>query len=276
MGMTLKDFVKLITPPVFIQMAKRLRRKGLPGGYGLSGHYRSWEEAMAASTGYDSESILAKTSASLLRVKNGEAAYERDSVLFDQIEYEWPLLAGLMWVAARCAGTLNVLDFGGSLGSTYFQNRAFLSKLPGVRWNIVEQSRHVEIGKATFEDEYLHFYPDIAGCLMDTQPNIVLLSSVLQYLEHPYAILDQILALPCDHVIIDRTPFWAGSSDHLCVQSVPPSIYTASYPSWIFSRPHFFDHLQEKWKVVSAFDNPDRMSGPVDFVYQGMIIVRHH
>ena len=122
-----------------------------------------------------------------MKVKNGEAVYERDSVLFDEIEYAWPGLAGLMWSRLRCGGTLNVLDFGGSLGSTYFQNRAFLSVLPGVRWNIVEQSRHVETGKAWFEDDRLRFYPDIADCLADTQPNVVLLSNVLQYLEHPYA-----------------------------------------------------------------------------------------
>ena len=148
MGMRLKDMIRLVTPPVFIHLAKRLRGNRPTDAYGLSGDYHSWDEAMAASTGYDSESILDKTRTSLLKVKNGEAAYERDSVLFDEIEYAWPMLAGLMWVAARCGGTLNVLDFGGSLGSTYFQNRAFLSALPQVRWNIVEQSRHVETGKA--------------------------------------------------------------------------------------------------------------------------------
>jgi putative methyltransferase (TIGR04325 family) len=72
-----------------------------------------------ASTGYDSEIILEKTRDALLKVKNGEAAYERDSVLFDEIQYAWPLLTSLMWVAAQAKGILNVLDFGGSLGTTY-------------------------------------------------------------------------------------------------------------------------------------------------------------
>ncbi|HEX9090988.1 MAG TPA: methyltransferase, TIGR04325 family, partial [Anaerolineales bacterium] len=166
-------------------------------------------------------------------------------------------------------------DFGGSLGSTYFQNRAFLSELPGVRWNIIEQSRHVETGKVCFEDDRLHFYSEIAACLADTQPNVVLLSAVLQYLERPYTVLDQILGLPCNHVIIDRTPFWAGPTDRLCVQTVPPSIYPASYPSWVFSRQRFQDHLHDDWKVLVTVDNPDRLAGPIDFIYQGMIIVRN-
>jgi putative methyltransferase (TIGR04325 family) len=178
MGTTLKDIIRLVTPPVLIQLAQWLRGNKLNGGHGLSGNYRSWDEAMASSTGYDSEIILDKTCAALMKVKNGEVAYERDSVLFDEIKYSWSLLAGLMWVAARGGGTLNVLDFGGSLGSTYFQNQAFLSSLPGVRWNIIEQPRYVKAGKAWFENNRLHFYADIADCLTDTQPNVVLLSSV--------------------------------------------------------------------------------------------------
>lgn len=272
--MTLKDMLKLVTPPVFIHLMKRPRDNRPTDAYGLSGNYRSWDEAIAASTGYDSEIILEKTRISLLKVKNGEAVYERDSVLFDEIQYAWPLLAGLMWIAARDGGKLNVLDFGGSLGSTYFQNRVFLSALPGVRWNIVEQSRHVEIGKAWFADDRLCFYADIADCLDDTQPNVVLLSSVLQYLEHPNTIIDQILALPCNNIIIDRTPFWSGPSNRLCVQNVPPGIYPASYPSWIFSRQRFHSYLNETWEIVAEFDCLDNLRAPVSVVWQGLILER--
>jgi len=274
--MMIKTFINMLTPPLLMQLYRSLRSETRKGIYGLTGDYSSWDKAVQSSTGYDNEIILEKTRASLLKVKNGEAVYERDSVLFDKIEYSWPLLAGLMWVAARCGGTLNVLDFGGSLGSTYFQNRVFLSRLPCVRWNIVEQSRHVEIGKASFEDDCLRFYSDTAGCLADTKPNVVVLSSVLQYLESPYTVLGQILGLSCGCVIIDRTPFWAGPTDRLCVQSVPPDIYPASYPSWIFSRPRFHSSLPKDWQPIVMFDNPDRLAGPVDFAYQGVIIVRQN
>ncbi len=88
--MTLKDMIRLVTPPVFIHLARRLHGNRPADAYGLSGDYRSWDEAMTASTGYDSGIILEKTKAALLKVKNGEAAYERDSVLFDEIQYAWP------------------------------------------------------------------------------------------------------------------------------------------------------------------------------------------
>ena len=88
----------------------------------------------------------------------------------------------------------------------------------------------------------------------------MLLSSVLQYLESPYDVLAQVLALPCDHVIIDRTPFWDGPSDRLCVQTVPPSIYAASYPSWVFSRQLFRSQVGEEWRFVATFDGRDRLT----------------
>jgi len=273
--MTLKDMIRLFTPPAFIYLADRLRSGGGRGAYELSGDYHSWDEAMAASTGYDASIVLEKTKTALLNVKDGQAAYERDSVLFDEIQYAWPLLAGLLWVAARSDGRLDVLDFGGSLGSTYYQNRAFLRKLRYVKWNIVEQAAHVETGRECCEDERLRFYLSIAECLADTQPNVVILSSVLQYLEHPYEVLDELLALPGTlATIIDRTPFWDGRADRLCVQTVPPSIYDASYPSWVFSRQRFHSHLRADWEVMATFDSPDRLATPVDLLYQGVFIVR--
>ena len=272
--MTLKETIQLITPPVFIHLAKRLCGHGPTGAYGLSGDYRRWDEAMAVSTGYASEIILEKTKTALLKVKNGEAVYERDSVLFDEIEYAWPLLAGLMWVAAKSGGKLNVLDFGGSLGSTYFQNRAFLRHLPDVQWNIVEQPQQVKTGKECFEDKRLRFYLSIKDCLAENPPNVIVLSSVLQYLERPYTVLNQMLELPCNHVIIDRTPFWDGPTDRLCVQSVPPSIYPASYPFWVFSQPRFHACLNEKWQIMAEFDSLDSLSSPVKAVWQGLILER--
>ena len=271
---TLKDMLRLVTPPVFIRLANRLRSNGQTDVYGLSGDYRSWDEALSASTGYDNQSILERTRIALLKVKNGEAVYERDSVLFDEIAYAWPVLAGLMWVAARCGGSLDVLDVGGSLGSTYFQNRAFLSLLPAVRWNIVEQAHHVETGKAWFEDDRLHFYSEIADCLADTHPNVVLLSGVLQYLEHPYMVVDQLRTCSSDYIVIDRTPFWAGPTDRLCVESVPPSIYAASYPSWIFSRRRFYAGLNETWEIIAEFDSLDHLRAPVRAVWKGLILER--
>jgi len=274
-----------MTPPILWSALRRLcldvvnigqQNSADPREYlHLSGDYPSWGSAIADSIGYDANDILERTATALLKVKRGEAVYERDSVIFDEIQYSWPILAGLMWTAARSDGHLNVLDFGGSLGSTYFQNRAFLAGLHKVRWNIVEQPRQVETGKQHFEDGILRFYSTVQACLAETQPHVILLSSVLQYLEQPYDLLDELATTPCCCLIIDRTPFWAGAHDRLSVQRVPASIYPASYPSWIFSVQRFKALLSLHWAVVAEFDNPDKLPGPVPFAYRGLIARRH-
>ncbi|MEP6506979.1 MAG: methyltransferase, TIGR04325 family [Gemmatimonadales bacterium] len=255
------------------KVRNKIRRETARETYGLSGDFGTWEEAVASSTGYDSDAILSATKTALIAVRDGKAVYERDSVLFFEPEYAWPLLAGLMWAAARSGGVLNVLDFGGSLGSTYFQNRSLLTTLESVRWNVVEQSSHVAAGKSEFESEELRFYHTLDDCKTDTQPNVLLLSSVLQYLEHPYAVLDQVVRAEIPQVIIDRTPFWNGPTDRLCVQAVPPDIYEGSYPSWIFSESGFDSRVNENFKVVAKFENADWMPSPVKTTYQGRLLV---
>lgn len=273
-GTRLKDIGKAITPPALVWLLTRLRTGRGRDAFGLAGNFAEWDDALAASDGYDARTILDKTRVALMKVKDGHAVYERDSVLFDEMPYSYPVLAGLMWGAARNGGVLNVLDFGGSLGSTFFQNRAFLSALTNVQWNIVEQPSYVEAGKAWFQDERLRFYQTIAECVTEGRPNVVLLSSVLQYLERPYDTFDELLGLSCDCILIDRTPFWNGKADRLCVQTTPSSIYRASYPSWIFSRQRFDEHLHDDWTIIETHDNADKIPGPVDLAYQGMLIVR--
>jgi putative methyltransferase (TIGR04325 family) len=261
------------------QLASRVLKR-LSGGRSfkipsdeITGNYPDWESAVQATTGYSNLDILQKTRAAMLKVKSGEAVYERDSVLFDTIEYSWPVLSGLMSVAAE-SGSLDVMDVGGSLGSSFFQNRVFLSRLPSVRWNIVEQPEHVRIGKKDFEDDYLRFYDSVESCLEETSPNVVLLSSVLQYFEEPYEFLLKLDQLPIDNVIIDRTPFWPGSEDRLCIQTVPPTIYNASYPIWILSNERFHKHLSLNWHIIAEFESLDRLSNSLDAMWRGMILKR--
>lgn len=85
--MTVKELVKQFVPPVFINCYTKIFTRMVQQENCLSGYYNSWIEAVAASTGYDTDLILEKTKAALLKVKNGEAIYERDSVLFNEIQY---------------------------------------------------------------------------------------------------------------------------------------------------------------------------------------------
>ena len=269
---SIKKLVNNWIPPVLLRWFRQLRGTE---GICFKGNFTSWEEASAHCTGYDTEEILAKVLAATLKVKHGEAAFERDSVLFDQIDYVWPLLSGLMWAAARSGGRLNVLDFGGALGSSYFQNRRFLQTLPDVRWNVVEQSHYVDAGRAHIEDEKLRFYKSIDECLTVNQPNVILLSSVVQYLESPTDLIRELNRVGALCLIFDRTPFSLNREDKLVVQTVPVSIYTASYPMWLFSMSKFTEILNDNWTIVASnlsFEGYMRTKNNDEFSFQGMLL----
>ncbi len=263
----MKKLLKSIIPPIFLDILKKLKISQ----YGWQGNFSSWDEVKTASTGYDTSEILTKVRNSLLKVKEGEAAYERDSVLFDEIEYSWPLLSGLMFVAAKSCGILKVLDFGGSLGSTYFQNKKFLDNLSIVSWNIVEQKRFVEVGKMDFENKYLNFYYDVKTCQEEKNPNTLVLSSVLQYIEEPYKLLDDILEYEFEYILIDRTPFSTQGVNKIKIQNVPPSIYRASYPCHFFNQDYFESYfVSKKYKLIEKFNALDGCG--TDYQFKGLIL----
>ncbi|MBI5231286.1 MAG: methyltransferase, TIGR04325 family [Coriobacteriales bacterium] len=274
--MNSRNLITQLTPPAVLSGYRKLRRR-MRGEKDASftGDFASWDDARAASTGYDADAILERTRAALAEVRDGRAAYERDSVLFDEIEYSWPLAAGLLRAAALEGGRLDVLDFGGSLGSTYFQNRALLRGLPSVRWNIVEQPKHVAVGKAEFESDELRFFGSIEECLAESDPNVVVLGSVLQYLEDPRDKMLEIARLPVGHVVIDRTPFWEGERDRLVVQQVASYIYDATYPCWLLSRSRFERTIAEAgFARLAEFPAIDVIAGPVPISYRGMLLDR--
>jgi len=219
---------------------------------------------------------LEKVLASTLMVKRGEAVFERDSVLFDEIQYAWPVTAGLMWVAARNGGRLSVLDFGGSLGSCYFQNRQFLAGFADVRWSVVEQAHFVDAGRKYIQDERLVFYPTIAECVAEEKPNVVSLSSVLQYLEDPYAVLDELAQSGVEIILVDRTSFHDGKDDLIAVQNVAKAIYPASYPLWILSKKRLISHLSKKFILVAETLSPEGFVqfDKGSFSFNGLIMKR--
>ena len=253
----LRKLIIDFAPPIVLRAIRRMRVVHPH----FEGDYTSWEVASEKCSGYNSENILVKVLEATLKVKSGDAVFERDSVLFDEIEYAWPVLSGLMWAAARNGGKLNVLDFGGSLGSSYFQNRKFLQGLPEVYWNIVEQAHYVRAGQEHIQDDHLRFYPTIDACLAENKPNVVLLSSVLQYLPNPTSVLNMIIKTQANTLILDRTPYVNnGVRPSIKIQTVPPEIYSASYPCQFLNEYELIAELKKKnYSLLETFDSLDKL-----------------
>jgi putative methyltransferase (TIGR04325 family) len=228
--------------------------------YGWFGDYKTWETAQSDCEGYDTEGILQKVVEAARKVKEGKAAYERDSVLFFEREENEFVVQAIKYASnpsvetQNTKGVVRVLDFGGSLGSTYFQNRSFIPQLE--KWCVVEQEHFVALGNKEFEDSILSFELNIETAYPKINPQIVLLNSVLQYLDTPYEIIKSIEKLPIDYLLIERTPIADLPKDRITKQIVPNYIYKASYPSWIFSEKLMENTLLKNWEIIESQNTP--------------------
>ncbi len=220
------------------------------------GRYASWSEAQAHAGSYDEPAILAKVLRATLEVKAGRAAYERDAVLFHEPAPDDSLLAGLMQVAAENGGRLRVLDFGGSLGTTYWQHRRELGRLPELRWSVVEQSHFVAAGRQHLQDETLRFHLTLDEAEQAAPHDVLLLSGVIQCLPDPHAFLADCVRRRPLAILLHNVPLHRGEPDHLRIEHVPPEIYSATYPFWFFNEAGIMAHFAGQYQVEHRYASP--------------------
>lgn len=238
----------------------------------FSGDFNSWSEARANARGYDDPVIIAKAIAAAHAVRDGRAAFERDTVLFTEPAAHKPLLTALHHVAARNDGNLHVVDFGGAFGSTWWQHRSWLSECASITWEVVEQPHFVTAGQREFTVGPLAFRAALDECDAEPASAVILLSSVLPYLEAPHALVMDIARRGYRHVLIDRTGFVSGRRDRLTLQRVPPSIYDASYPCWFFDRTTLLAPLAASYRIVAEWPSFDYADISAEF--RGLLFER--
>lgn len=193
----------------------------------MIGEYPSWESAEAECRGYGSDEIFQKAVASAWAVRKGGAVYERDTFLFYEKAYNYRLAAHINKVLADSkSGNREVVDFGGSFGSTYWQNRDIFPM--DIKWVVVEQEHIYKYGKEHFEDEHLSFVYPIDKITSNT---CVLCSGVLQYIKNYSDILDKLFEKEFECIIIERTA--VSDKEWICKQ-IERVIYDAEYPRYVF------------------------------------------
>jgi putative methyltransferase (TIGR04325 family) len=249
------------SPRALVGRLKRVVRKILPAGLlsrieqrffrvRWTGDFPDWTAAQAACSGYDAAAITTRVVAAARRVRDGQAVYERDGVVFQQPAPVWPALGFLREAAQARGNGLTVLDFGGSLGSLYFQNRERLRDCSPLRWFVVEQPALVDAGRREFQTEELRFYSSSREACDAGMPDVLLMASVLCYLASPYETLVELLQARPARVVIERTGFVIEGKSRLMVQHVPRTIYPASYPCWFFNRTEFLAAFAGHYRLV--------------------------
>ena len=247
----IKQIIKYFIPYGLIL----LREKFLQSSWGLKGDFSSFREAADHAKGYSAENIAEKVFNATRTVIAGNAEYERDSVLFYVPRYNYPLLTALLSVCNKTKTSLNVLDFGGALGSSFWQNRKYLETVTdNLSWHIVEQNSFLLAAENLVYDAPLFFHSSIGEAQQNTHFHVVLFSSVLQYLENPRSFLEKVRNV--EYLIIDRHPEFAEVLDaQYSVQYVHEPIYEASYPVRIWGKDELKTLLSEEYQLLMEWES---------------------
>ena len=268
--MRIRGLVRDLLPPLLIRQWRRWSGRSLR----FAGRPADWAEAQRLSGGYDAADILDRVRRATRSVVSGRALHERDAVLSDEPQYPFAVIAALLRTADH-QGRLDVVDFGGSLGSSFRQCRPLLDRLTHLRWHVIEQPAFVAAGRAEFSTDELSFCESLATLPPPVGPRVVLASSVLQYLENPHQMLDAFAALDAECLVIDRTPMGALSADQLCIQHVPAHIYKASYPCWLLAHGPLLAQLASHWQIVCSFACAEGLTSTDEglaFEFRGLIL----
>lgn len=240
----------------------------------FTGPYENWDIASKFCSGYEQKKILKKVLSTSIEVQKGNFLFERDSIGFKKPFFDWPIVATLLHEASLLKGNLRVLDFGGSLGSTFFQHRPLLSHC-NLSWHIIEQKHFVEAGNKYFKSNSLHFYESIEECVSSVEIDVVILSGVIQYLKNPTLLIDKILKIKANKIIIDKTMVNKTPHNLVYVQNVPPKIYNASYPCYSLSEKALIDKFTVDYELLSDFQSlPFKEVEDINSSFKGFLFTK--
>lgn len=220
----------------------------LPSAVRFIGPYSTWDQARAISKGYNDSALLNKiieTSVNAYR----QGKFERDGVMLEKPAISWPLIALINEIGLE-KRMVTVLDFGGGSGSSYNMIRHLIASDIHLDWVIVEQEEMIEAVERHGNPLEIRFLKNLSELI--SPPEIILVSGVLQYLQEPKVIIEQLLALNARFILIDRTPFCVDLHDSVYVQCVSFYGEEVSYPVRFLSFEELTGQIHS-YKVIDHF-----------------------
>ena len=223
---SLRDVVRDLLPYGVVRAIRR-RNKGIVGDY------PDWETALRATGLYKPDmTALIDT---VRRYRGGEGSFLNQ---YDPTArgVSYPLLAGLLTASVRSGGTLGVLDFGGSLGQTWFGLEWTLRHLPSTVWCVVDQPECVAGARSVFQSDRLRFYTSADEAAAEHDLDTIVCSSTLQYLDEPYNVLRMLAGLGLPNLILDRTVISSTDTELFMRQHTPADMGGDVHPLRALSR----------------------------------------
>lgn len=236
--------------------------------FALIGPYDSYEEAAQRSSGYESKVILDKVYKAVVDVLEGNFAYERDGTAFAMR----PSIDNLRrLLSAFLKENDVVVDFGGGFGGSFINNRDLFRDSNS--YIVVEQSNFVEAGRELSKKYGLPIQIIDNLCYLPVKPDIIILSSVLQYIPNAEQVLRKVAELMPRLIIVDRTAFAPNNSSPKWWMQVEPAYYQVpiSYPN----RPLPLEVILNLLSQYSVLERWTNSFDPESPPHGGFLLCRH-
>ena len=275
-----RKFAKQTSPPsVFNRLVARLPKYQKPARTLLSklyrsinpvrlnliGRYSSYEEASLNSQGYNQAIIVDQVGRAVESVLTGESAYERDGVAFDLRPQ--PEIVSLLLNNIKAND--RIVDIGGGIGSLYIN---FPEIFPSsCMYSVLESPLMVQRGRLLAQSYTLPICFYEQGEADGLNPDILILSSVLQYLPDPFQVIHQWTQLKRPRIIfIDRTPvtktpsYWSiQDNDNYYIERTTYPLQIMNYTTLMSAFPGY--------SLITTWTNSFDVQKPVHI---GMMLVR--
>lgn len=234
--MTLKGFLKSITPPFVIDLYRFLRRGKYWNAY-WDGIYPSFREVPKRGSGYSDARYVAQ---SIEETRRAILAAANSHIVPTQVVEDYaflPLLASV--VAENNGGSLRILDYGGGPGISFVHLTSSLAKAVNIDYHVVELEWACEAGRRLFSDDArIQFHAALPETLPDI--DIVLMQGVLMSVEDYAGLLKRICGYRARFLfIVDLMA--GGFQTFASAQSFLSGIV-----------PHWFFNLEEIVQLVSS------------------------
>jgi putative methyltransferase (TIGR04325 family) len=277
--MHLRDFL----PPIVRKVYRTVRR-----GRAETNHtYSSFQEALrACGKGYEEEEltrvVLGKTLAYKKSLEVASHATVSATEAFGMLS-----MAHLLTHSEAASRRITVLDLGGACGAHYFAFKRFFGDRIRFRWLVVETPTMCRLAEPLRNDE-LAFFDSLPAALRSGEnPDLLHVSGVLQFVEHPYVMLDLLVKSGAPYLFFNRMAFTAKANDVIGVRRsmlsangigpLPPGIRDGevSYPYVVLAR-RKFDSFLDSYETVVQFEDNTGLSPIKDEPLQatGMLLRR--
>ena len=218
----------------------------------------SWDDALKNSHNYNQDKLINNIFLATQNVLKKKYKYESDGINFNYLNIDNNFLESLK----KCIKKENtiLLDFGGSLGSMYFKYHDLISKNKYIELLIVEQEKIFEKSKILNFPINIKFFKNIDE--IQVKPDIILLGSVLQYIEHHNKLLKKLISLKPNYIFIERTIFSINNLEPIYIQENYFKLKKTSYPVRAISLKLLIKFmLKANYIIMNKYENKDKITG---------------